>query len=50
MQELSAEARNGNPAGPSRSWVAIGTSAGAVKLYDSATGDIQWQAAHANQG
>jgi hypothetical protein len=36
--------------GISRSWVAVGTSSGAVKLYDSSTGDIKWQTNSCNEG
>ncbi|KAF6255059.1 quinon protein alcohol dehydrogenase-like superfamily [Scenedesmus sp. NREL 46B-D3] len=36
--------------GMSRSWVAVGTSSGAVKLYDSATGEIKWQTNSCNEG
>lgn len=50
LQASSAEARSSNPAGPSHSWLAVGTTAGAVKLYDSATGDLRWTAANANEG
>lgn len=50
MQEFSAEARSSNPAGPSRSWLAVGTSAGAVKVYDSVTGELCWTAAAVNEG
>lgn len=50
VQKSTAEARSSNPAGPSHSWLAVGTSAGAVKLYDSATGELRWTAAHANEG
>jgi len=50
LQELSAEARSSHPAGPSHSWLAVGTSAGAVKLYDSATGELSWQASNTNEG
>eukprot|EP00878_Enallax_costatus_P031972 GHUV01035052.1.p1 GENE.GHUV01035052.1~~GHUV01035052.1.p1 ORF type:complete len:236 (+),score=59.52 GHUV01035052.1:306-1013(+) len=37
-------------AGHARSWVAVGTSSGAVKCYDSATGEVQWQAVNCNEG
>lgn len=51
LQEASsAEARSSNPAGPSHSWLAVGTSAGAVKCYDSATGELRWAAANMNEG
>uniref|UniRef100_A0A383W0U0 Small-subunit processome Utp12 domain-containing protein n=1 Tax=Tetradesmus obliquus TaxID=3088 RepID=A0A383W0U0_TETOB len=36
--------------GMSRSWVAVGTSSGAVKLYDSATGEVKWQTNSCNEG
>jgi hypothetical protein len=36
--------------GMSCSWVAVGTSSGAVKLYDSATGEIKWQTNSCNEG
>ncbi|KAI8470283.1 MAG: hypothetical protein J3K34DRAFT_521515 [Monoraphidium minutum] len=43
-----AKARSGNPA--STSSLAVGTSAGAVRAYDSATGGVRWQAPGCIQG
>jgi hypothetical protein len=50
MRALLAMCLQDDGKGMSRSWVAVGTSSGAVKLYDSATGDIKWQTNSCNEG
>lgn len=49
-EEGSAKARSGNPAGPSRACLAVGTASGSVQLFDGATGELRWQAAGCNEG
>lgn len=49
LQAQAAKARS-KPAGPSRAWMAVGTASGAVKAYDSASGELQWQCRDSNEG
>jgi hypothetical protein len=40
----------GDQPGSVRSWVALGTRSGAIKLYDSASGELRWQTAGCHEG
>jgi hypothetical protein len=45
-----ATGHNSSTASSSTAWLAVGNSQGTVKAFDSATGDMKWQAPNCSEG